>query len=128
ARFILMSLYTGTRKSATLKAAFTKMTGAGFIDLDAGLWYRRAEGQRRTKKRQPPVPIPDPLRGHMQRWKANGQTYAVEFHGESVERIDKAFRALVKTAGLGDDVVPHTLRHTAITWAMQRGMDIWDAS
>lgn len=128
ARFILMSLYTGTRKSATLKAAFTKMTGAGFIDLEAGLWYRRAEGQRRTKKRQPPVPIPDPLLGHMRRWKANGQTHAVEFHGDSVERIDKAFRALVKEAGLGTDVVPHTLRHTAITWAMQRGMDIWDAS
>lgn len=128
ARFILMSLYTGTRKSATLKAAFTKMTGAGFIDLEAGLWYRRAEGQRRTKKRQPPVPLPDPLLGHMRRWKANGQAYAVEFHGESVDRIDKAFRALVKEAGLGPDVVPHVLRHTAITWAMQRGMDIWDAS
>jgi integrase len=24
------------------------------------------------------------------------------------------------------DVLPHTLKHTAITWALQRGATIWD--
>src|SRR5690606_26551323 len=122
-RSILMSHYTGTRKGATLCASFKRLTGAGYIDLEAGLWYRRPIGQRRTRKRQPPVPIPAPLLGHMRRWKKNGQTYAVEFNGQPCQRIDKAFRALVKAAGLPADVVPHTLRHTAITWAMQRGAD-----
>lgn len=25
------------------------------------------------------------------------------------------------------DTTPHVLRHTAITWAMQRGADMWEA-
>ena len=128
ARFIVMAHYTGTRKAAILNAAFERVPGAGYIDLDAGLWHRRGSGVRATKKRQPPVPLPTPLLAHMRRWKKNGQTYAVEFRGQPVDRIDKAYRALVKRLQLGDDVVIHTLRHTAITWGMQRGMDLWDAS
>jgi len=31
-------------------------------------------------------------------------------------------------AKLGGDVTPHTLRHTAATWLMQGGADIWQAS
>lgn len=32
-------------------------------------------------------------------------------------------------AGLNfSDVTPHTLKHTAVTWAMQRGADLWDAA
>lgn len=64
----------------------------------------------------------------MRRWRKNGQRFAVEFNGHPVDRIDKAFRQLVKDCGLYSDVVPHTFRHTAITWGMQRGMDPWDAS
>jgi integrase len=30
-------------------------------------------------------------------------------------------------AGL-DDVTPHTLKHTAVTWAMQKGVDKWQAA
>ena len=31
-------------------------------------------------------------------------------------------------AGLSDDVVRHTLRHTAATWLMQNGVEIWQAA
>jgi site-specific recombinase XerD len=34
----------------------------------------------------------------------------------------------VKAAGLDEKVLPHTLRHTAATWLMQKGADIWQAS
>jgi integrase len=27
-----------------------------------------------------------------------------------------------------DNVTPHTLRHTAATWLMQRGTDLWEAA
>ena len=30
--------------------------------------------------------------------------------------------------GLGDDVVRHSLRHTAATWLMQAGVDMWEAA
>jgi integrase len=33
----------------------------------------------------------------------------------------------VAEAGL-EDVTPHTLKHTAITWALQNGASIWDAA
>jgi len=128
ARWMLMAYYTGTRKAAILNASFVREIGRGFIDLDAGLWYRRGEGTRATKKRQPPVPLPGPLLAHLRRWQKNGQRYVVEYRGKPIDRIDKAFRQLVLDSRLEGEIVPHTFRHTAITWGMQRGMDPWDAA
>lgn len=126
ARFVLVSLYTGKRKTAALMGAFLRKPGYGYIDLRHGVWYPPA-GKRRTKKRQPPQPLPAPLLGHMRRWEKNGQLHPVEFGDEPVARVDKAFRALVRELGF-EDVVIHTLRHTAITWGLQNGMELWDAS
>lgn len=128
ARFILMAHYTGTRKTAILLASFERVEGFGYIDLAAGLWYRRPVGAAKTTKRQPAIPIPRPLLAHMKRWRKNGQRFPVEFRGQPVERIDKAYRLMVAKLELGDDVVIHTLRHTAITWGLQRGMEPFDAS
>lgn len=128
ARFILMAHYTGTRKTAILLASFERVQGFGYIDLAAGLWYRRPVGTAKTTKRQPAIPIPRPLLAHMRRWRKNGQRFPVEFRGQPVERIDKAYRLMVADLQLGDDVVIHTLRHTAITWGLQRGMEPFDAS
>lgn len=58
ARFILLGLYTGTRSSAICGAALMPTIGRGFVDLDQGVFYRRAIGQRQTKKRQPPGQAP----------------------------------------------------------------------
>ena len=128
ARFILVALYTGTRASAVCGAAFERVSGAGYIDLDRGVFYRRPAGKRETKKRQPPVPLPPQLLAHLRRWKRQGQRFAVEWNGEPVQSIRKAFANVVKHAGLGDDVIPHTLRHTAATWLMQTGTDMWQAA
>jgi len=40
----------------------------------------------------------------------------------------QSVQAMVIESGLDGDVVPHILRHTGVTWGMQNGMDIWDAS
>jgi integrase len=45
-----------------------------------------------------------------------------------VKRTTKAFARAVADAKLGPDVVPHTLRHTAATWLMQAGTDVWEAA
>ena len=71
---------------------------------------------------------PCPCSAHMRRWHKNGQRYPVEYAGQQIDRIDKAFREMIKESGLDGEIVPHTFRHTAITWGMQRGMDPWDAS
>jgi integrase len=49
--------------------------GRGWIDLDSGVFYRRAAGARETKKRQPPVPLPPELLAHLRRWKRRGQRF-----------------------------------------------------
>jgi len=128
ARFIVMAFYTGSRKQDILNACFVQRPDRGYIDLERGQWRRKPESKKATKKKQPTIPLPRPLLAHLRRWQRNGQEFPVEFNGQPIGRIDKAFRQLVKDCGLGSDVVPHTFRHTAITWGMQRGMDPWDAS
>jgi integrase len=128
ARFILLALYTGTRAGAVCGAALQPTVGRGWIDVARGVFYRRPEGERETKKRKPPVPLPPELHGHLRRWKRRGQQFAVEWRGGPVSSIKKAFRAVVADAGLGTDVTPHVLRHTAATWLMQAGTDPWEAS
>ena len=127
ARFILVALYTGTRAGAVCGAALQATVGHGWVDLERGVFYRRPAGQRETKKRQPTIPLPDRLLAHMRRWKRNGQRFAVEWNGETVQNIKKAFANVAADAGLGD-VTPHVLRHTAATWLMQAGTDMWEAA
>lgn len=55
ARFTLVALYTGTRSGAVCEAAIRPTPGQAFVDLARGVFYRRAEGGRETKKRRPPV-------------------------------------------------------------------------
>jgi len=128
ARFILVALYTGTRSSAVCSAALSRTAGHSWIDLDRGVFYRRPSGHHETKKRRPPVPLPDGLLSHLRRWKRQGQRFAVEWNGEPVQDIHKAFGNVVADAGLDADVTPHVLRHTAATWLMQNGVDMWEAS
>lgn len=44
-----------------------------------------------------------------------------------VTRVDKTVKDIARAAGLGDDVTPHVLRHTAATWQMQAGTDMLEA-
>jgi integrase len=41
--------------------------------------------------------------------------------------MDKAFRRNANDCGMAD-VTPHTLRHSAATWQMQTGTDLWQAA
>lgn len=125
ARFILVGLYTGTRAGAVCAAAIRPTIGHGYVDLDRGVFYRRPPGTRETKKRTPPVGLDTRLLAHLRRWEAKGlsKSFVVEWNGQPVERVHKAFRAVREAAGLGPDVTPHILRHTAATWGMQNRAD-----
>ncbi|MER9729825.1 site-specific integrase [Mesorhizobium sp. M0217] len=120
ARFILVALYTGTRSAAICGAAVRPTEGAGHVDLERGVFYRRAAGRLETKKRQPPVRLPSRLLAHVRRWAITplelktrrrgksenigrmiAQDYVVEWNGKPVQSIKKAFRSVVEAAGLG---------------------------
>jgi integrase len=133
ARFVLIGLYTGTRCAAIAAASPVRREGRSFVDLDRGTYFRLAQGRRGTKKRQPPAPIPARLLAHMRRWvrRAIVKEFFVEWRGKPVKRISKGFRhgvALARLSSEGGRVVPHSLRHTAATWLMQGGIDIWAAA
>ena len=130
ARFILVGLYTGTRSSAICGAALVPTIGRGHVDLDQGVFYRRAIGRRQTKKRQPPVKMPPRLLAHMRRWQRLGfsRNSVVEWNGNAVKSVRKGFEAARRAAGLDADVTPHILRHTCTTWLMQKGVDLWAAA
>jgi integrase len=130
ARFILIGIYTGTRASAIASASPYPEQGRSFVDLERGIFYRKQIGKRATKKRQTPAPVPPRLLAHMRRWarlKLIAECF-VEFNGKPVASVKKGFRSAVALARLTGKVTPHTLRHTAATWLMQRGVPVWEAA
>jgi integrase len=129
ARFILVGLYTGTRSAAICGAALMPTVGKGHVDLEQGVFYRRAIGRRQTNKRQPPVKLPPRLLAHLRRWARLrlSKKAVVEWNGKPVANVRKGFAAAARAAGL-DDVTPHVLRHTCATWLMQEGVNLWDAA
>jgi integrase len=130
ARFILIGLYTGTRAGAISSASPYRELGHSFVDIGQGIFYRQAIGRRASKKRQPPAPIPTRLLAHMRRWIRRGvvTSHFVEWNGAPVKSVKTAFNRAVRLAGLWGRVTPHTLRHTAATWLMQRGVPVWQAA
>jgi integrase len=126
ARFILVALYTGSRSAAVLDASFVRQPGRGYVDLENGLFYRLAEGESETSKRRPTIRIPVRLLAHMHRWHANGARHVIEHDRQAVASVKKSFARLALDCEM-PDVTPHTLRHSAVTWAMQRGVDPYDA-
>jgi integrase len=130
ARFFLVALYTGTRAGAVCGAAMRPTLGHGYVDLDAGLFYRKPPGARETNKRQPPVPLPDRLLAHLRRWERLGlsRRFIVEWRDEPVRSIRTGWDSARRDAGLDVSVNRHVLRHTAATWLMQTGTDMWEAA
>lgn len=119
--FILIALYTGRRTQAILALRWHQ------VNLDTGTI--NFEQGRRTNKRKGSIPIPPRLLPHLIRARRRGTDlgYVLHINGERIGDIKKGFEAACMRAGL-DDVTPHALKHTAITWAMQNGIDLWQAA
>lgn len=130
ARFILLGIYSGTRAGAIAAASPIPAIGRSYVDLERGRYYRLRQGSAKTNKRQPTVPIPLRLLAHLRRWhRLNPEAkHFVEYNGKPVNSVKTAFKRAVTLAGLGPGISPHTLRHTAATWLMQRGADPWQAA
>lgn len=125
ARFVLVALYTGRRASVVCGASFKREPGRTWLDTRGGfLWP--PERARKTKKRNPPIPLPERLLAHLRRWEAYGGRYLVPWGDHSVSRVDRPVQYAALEAGLGH-VTPHVLRHSAATWQMMAGTDMFEA-
>lgn len=137
ARLVLIGLYTGTRPGAVLSLQWMRSTTGGYADLDAGVIFRRADGERVAhNKRKTPVKVARRLMAHLRRWKRldgwtddhTGLRQIVHYQGARVGKPNKAFRSAIAAAGLDRSVTPHILRHTRGTWLAQAGVPSGEAA
>jgi integrase len=128
ARFILLGLYTGTRREAILQLRWRANTSGGWIDLDRGVLYRKGEGEIETNKRRTPAPLADRLVPHLRRWRCFTQIGPTEYYGEQIKGNKNGWHSARVRAGLDESVAPHTMRHTCATWLLQKGVPTWEAA
>lgn len=139
--FILIGLYTGTRGGAILRLQWLPNLQGGWIDLERGVLYRGAEQRVETNKKQTPCTLPTKLLGLLRLARRQTVRHVIEYGGRGkarhgrkaplsrrVMKLRRSWRSACKEAGLGVDVTPHTLRHTAVTWRLQRGVPIWEVA
>jgi integrase len=129
ARFILLALYTGTRHDALLRLQWRANTTGGWVDLGAGVLYRRPRDAVETGKRRPAIPLPPRLVPHLRRWRKLTATHVVEYEGRPIAgQIRRAWRNARELADLDRAVTPHILRHTCATWLLQAGVATFDVA
>lgn len=126
--FVLLGLYTGARSGAILSLTWDR------VDLQGGRINFQIDGEKRTKKRKPQVPIPRQLLTFLRyAYRDRPPEYENEVHGgwvihdegKPIIRVIRGLKAAAVRAGLAD-VTPHTLRHTCGTWMAQQGTSLWE--
>lgn len=122
-RFVAIGLYTGTRNTASRELSWLASENGGCLDLDGCYIHRRGFGRdpsvgkprasSRLARRFVAMAVP---------WRdgdlAAGITHVIHRHDGSPYATSPSciWNAVIADAGLGEEVVPHVLRHTAATW------------
>lgn len=139
--FVRLGLATAGRHEAILQLTWDRVnleTGVidlrrNIVDLPAGGAERDARGRKIRAPRQKPraqVRVEGVVLDELHLARQSAVTpYVIEYRGQSIGRVHKGFAAVVKDAGLDDrGITPHIMRHTAITWLMQAGADIYQVA
>lgn len=132
ARALLIGVYTGTRPGAIFALKWFPSPENGWFDLEAGVLNRGGAEARQSKKRQPPARIHARLLPHLRRWRqtdlAAGITTVVHYKGEPVVKLRRSWATVARLARAPKKDAPHVMRHTAATWLMQAGTDLYEAA
>jgi integrase len=132
ARLLLVGVYTGTRPGSILDLKWLPSPSGGWFDLEQCVLHRRAWNARRSRKRQPPARIHSRLIPHLLRWRAkdlqHGITSVVHYQGMPVKKLRRSWKTVAELAGTSRMDAPHIVRHTAATWQMQAGTNLYEAA
>ncbi|MEC7161535.1 MAG: hypothetical protein VXW57_06980, partial [Pseudomonadota bacterium] len=126
--FLLLALYSGRREKAITGLQWLPNTvGDGHVDLARGVIKFIGAGPE-SKKAKGAIRIPAPLLRHLRAWRRRNPRakHVIEWQGERVRSVRKALETARRRAGL-PDVSAHVAKHTAVTWAFQRGMTMEQA-
>ena len=127
-RFLLLGVYTGSRPCAILRASWVRGPGLSRVDTVNEVFHRHAEGARETSKRQPTVRLAPGLLAHLRRWeridasKAPPPAHVVTFNSRPVASVKTALARACSLAKLPGGVTAYTLRHTAASWLVAKGI------
>jgi integrase len=132
ARAILIGVYTGTRPGAIFALKWLASPVDGWFDVDNGVLHRKGVKARQSRKRQPPARIHAKLLPHLRRWRkmdlALGITSVVHYQGEEIAKLRRSWGSVARLGGATRKDGPHIMRHTAATWQMLAGTDIYQAA
>lgn len=139
--FIRLGLATAGRHEAILQLTWDRVnleTGVidlrrNFVDLPSGGAERDTRGRKIRAPRQKPraqVRVEGIVLDELHLARASAVTsHVIEYRGQPIGRLHKGFAKVVEDAGLaGRGITPHIMRHTAITWLMQSGADIYQVA
>ena len=117
ALFVEVAIATGARKSAICQLKWSQ------VDFERRLIDLQGEEGEAANKRRAVVPITESLFAKLIQAKSIAMTdNVIEYNGESIKRIDIAFRRRVKTEPSLSGVTPHVLRHSAAVWMAEAGV------
>lgn len=141
AMFILMGVYTGARTQAILTLQWQENPSGGWVDLSSERIYWRPPGRKQSKKKRPrSTPIPKRLLRFLRAQRKRTRTFVFEINGKWAGDNKRAFSTARRNAwvkvdpdgnpirGVLKNVSRHTLKHTCITWMMQKGVPDWEVS
>lgn len=132
--FIKLALQTAGRHTALLQLTWSRVDlEAGTVDLRVPVVRMPTRGRRGKPPKKKPralVRIAGELIEELRAAREKSVSeFVVEFRGRGLKSVKNGFRETAVAAGLDpEDVTPHILRHTAITWLMMSGQPIYSVA
>jgi integrase len=125
--FVILSLTTGARKGAILALTWDRVDLVGMV-IDLREPELIDPLTKRSRKGRGIVPITSVALAALSEAKASALSkHVIEWDGESIKNVRTGYMAAASRAGI-DGITPHTLRHTAASWATNSGASMEFAS